>query len=95
MKKSNHKHDYQSCLIQYPSSFNKKCILIRSYCMICGKIGKNIDKDRTEIIELSEAIPHFDRIHILTEEELIERNQDVSFFKVSSFNQKFIKEKSD
>lgn len=59
---------------------------IRSYCMICGKIRKNIDNDRTEIIELSEAIPHFDRIHILTEEELIERNQDIPFFKVSSFN---------
>lgn len=80
-KKSNHKHDYKPCLIKYKYKFNSEFINIVSYCTICGKIGKNLDKNRSQIDRCNDG-----QIHLLKNNEIIERNSDIPLFELDDFS---------
>lgn len=61
VKKSNHKHIYEFCIIKYPRDiFNKehgfikdKIESIAKYCPICGKIQNNLSPDDWEKITVN------------------------------------------
>ena len=49
-RKAKHKHQYKECLIQYPISFAGKGRIqthLRSYCIICGKIGDRFKENKS------------------------------------------------
>lgn len=86
--KSKHKHQYKSCLIRYYTEFmgdTHEHISIASYCIICGKIGSNIDSNR-KITEKTEN--GFYRM--LTKEEILKNNNDISIFNVSDCFAKYV-----
>lgn len=79
-KKSKHKHQYEECLIQYKSDFDKSHIhtTIKSYCTVCGKINdkfkdsKSIVKDYIRLVDspIRKCYTH------IPEEELYEKYHD-------------------
>ena len=49
-RKSKHKHQYNECLIQYNFNFTGKIHIttcLRSYCIICGKIGDRFKENKS------------------------------------------------
>lgn len=49
-RKSKHKHQYSECLIQYNFNFTGKIHIttcLRSYCIICGKIGDRFKENKS------------------------------------------------
>lgn len=53
-RKSNHKHQYEECIIRYKFSFMGKNNLhteLSSYCSICGKIGDRFSKEKSIVEE--------------------------------------------
>ena len=100
-KKSNHKHYYEPCILEYPSDWYKKeheksgdkKILIHGYCPICGKLSylENIERWYTK-----EQVPnlHFFTTHTVpTEEcakELNPNTRTLPTFCVSDMFQKFV-----
>lgn len=86
--KTKHKHHYKGCLIRYSyESFGKKYseIKISSYCTICGKIGKNIDKNR----KLSEDCGN-GYYRMLRAEEIVKNNSDLPIFDVGNWYERYV-----
>lgn len=77
-RKSEHKHYYKECLIQYYLKFNEKhkntCLC--SYCTICGKIGdrfkenKSVVKDFTKISDEELYKKYHDKIPVFFVEDI-------------------------
>lgn len=94
-KKSNHKHDYQECLIEYPlenylknDQFKEKVSVCNAtYCKICGKL--NDSKFHNAIKEWNESLNHF-VYRSLTNEERKEQYKDLPYFKIKTPFQDYI-----
>lgn len=94
-KKSNHKHNYQECLIEYPLKiyFNidnrdeQTAICNASYCSICGKLNGSKIQDT-----IKEWNNYFNRYvyRDLTKEERKERYKDLPYFKIETPFQEYI-----
>lgn len=87
--KAKHKHQYKSCLIKYSLSF-QDCIhvSIASYCSICGKIGENIDKNRSMVEPTDIGGKHYRRM--LSSHEILEKNKDLPVFDVGGYGSKYV-----
>ena len=71
--KSNHKHQYEQCLLVCPSH-----VFRASYCTLCGKV-RGIKFFETE------SIGH-GLLRMLTSEEVLERYNDLERFEISDLN---------
>lgn len=103
-KKSNHKHQYEECLIQYRWNFksnifsqeqkDKIHISLQSYCTICGKIGdrfkeeNSIVKDYRRIVET----PIGRCYQMISSEELYEKyhNKIPVFFVEDIYKEEYV-----
>ena len=84
--KSKHKHMYKSCLIT--GSFgntNLQHVSIASYCIICGKIGGNIDPTRDVVEHISGK-----HLRMLSKEEILEQNKDLEIFDIGDMWTKYV-----
>lgn len=86
-EKSKHKHVYKSCLITGSiGNTSLQHISISSYCIICGKIGENIDPKRDVVESTKEGY----RRRMLTREEILERNKDLEIFDIGDVFAKYV-----
>ena len=86
--KSKHKHEYESCLIRYTYKLYDKefsSIQIASYCRLCGKIGGNIDPERS----ITEKIQN-GYCRMLNSEEILKQNDDLPVFDVNGWDDKYV-----
>ena len=86
--KSKHKHEYESCLIRYTYKLYDKefsSIQIASYCRLCGKIGGNIDPERS----ITEKIQN-GYYRMLNNEEILKLNDDLPIFDVYNLGSKYV-----
>ena len=89
-KKSNHKHQYEECLIQCNSSIRKGRIItsLHSYCTICGKIGDRFKEDKSIVKDYRRTIDTLigKCYSTISSEELYERYHDkMSVFFVEDY----------
>lgn len=79
-KKSNHKHHYEECLIQYDSSIRKGHIItsLSSYCTICGKMGDRFREDKSIVKDYRRTVytPIRKCYSTIPSEELYEKYHD-------------------
>ena len=67
VKKSNHKHQYQECLIKWDNHYHAG-----ERCFVCGKIGD---------LKFFETIPYREGIsRLLTQEEILEKYKNLECF---------------
>ena len=86
--KSKHKHEYKSCLIRYRyEMYGKKfsSIQIASYCRLCGKIGENIDPERSITEKIQDGY-----YRMLNSEEILKQNDDLQLFDVNGWDDKYV-----
>lgn len=86
--KSKHKHEYKSCLIRYTHDVyggKFSSIQIASYCNLCGKIGGNIDPERS----ITEKIQN-GYCRMLNSEEILKQNDDLPVFDVNGWDDKYV-----
>lgn len=81
--KSKHKHQYEECLIQYPSTFlgnNRINIGLYSYCSICGKINTKLKEDQSIVKDYrrksTDTICGKTYSYIISGDELYEKYHD-------------------
>lgn len=103
-RKSKHKHKYEECLIRYELdskhniSKNKEQLhmLLSSYCVICGKIGKRFDSDKTivkDFIIVNDSLfMNYKNTSIISIEKLYEEYHDKMpvFFVKNIFKDKYV-----
>ena len=86
--KSKHKHEYKSCLIRYCSEYfgrKQEHVFIESYCVLCGKIGTNIDSNRIRSEKTENGL-----YRMLTSKEILERNDDLPIFDLDDWDSKYV-----
>ena len=78
-RKSKHRHHYEECLIQYRLPRCEHITTrLRSYCIICGKIGDRFKEDKSIIKDYKKTInTHLGKYHpLISGEELYEKYHD-------------------
>ena len=98
-RKSNHKHHYEECLIQYRSTFIGKTHLntgLYTYCTICGKINERFKENKSivkdYIREVNSPICKCKCYSCISDEELYEKyhNKLPVFFVVDIYKEKYV-----
>lgn len=88
-KKSNHKHKYEECLIQYSyKNSEEKVTKIKSYCIVCGKLNEmlknSIAYNKDEKYPQEYLFKH-------TSEEIYENFKDkMPIFQIKNWTQNFV-----
>lgn len=98
-RKSNHKHHYEECLIQYRFTFAGKTHLntgLYTYCTICGKINERFKENKSivkdYIREVNSPICKCKCYSRISDEELYEKyhNKLPVFFVEDIFKEKYV-----
>lgn len=95
-RKTDHKHNYEECLIQYRSPyFDKEYIFthLASYCTICGKLGPKFKDEKSVVTDYKEIIdsPIGKVIRVLSGEELYKRYKDaLPIFFLKDISDKYV-----
>lgn len=95
-RKTDHKHNYEECLIQYRSPyFDKENIFthLASYCTICGKLGPKFKGEKSIVTDYKEIIdsPIGKVIRVLSGEELYKRYKDaLPIFFLKDISDKYV-----
>ena len=96
-KKSNHKHQYEECLVQCQFDFlgdNNIFTSLRSYCTICGKLGDRFDEDKSIVKDYVKRIDTSvgRGYQVMKSEELYEKYHDKMpvFFLEDIFKEKYV-----
>lgn len=101
LKKSNHKHIYEPCVLAYPCDWWNKGPLflrkmnrtIRGYCPVCGKLGDIKDKSRWYREAHKTLGGYLIYETVLTEEgerEMNPRTRTLPYFEVADLFIKFV-----
>lgn len=96
-RKSKHKHQYNECLIQYNFNFTGRIHIttyLRSYCIICGKIGDRFKENKSIVNDYLRTIhTSVGKCYsVMSGTELYERYHDKLpvFFVEDMFKDKYI-----
>lgn len=95
--KSKHKHQYAECLIQYKfrQYEDKIHTSLDSYCTICGKLGGQVDQDKSIVSDYTKVL-YKEGIgkcyKVMSDEELYEKyhNKIPVFYVEDYFNAKYV-----
>ena len=96
-RKSNHKHHYEECLIQYRSTFaGKTCFNtgLYTYCTICGKINERFKENKSIVKDYIREVnlPIGKCYSRISDEELYEKYHDKLqvFFVDDIYKEKYV-----
>ena len=103
-RKSKHKHQYEECLIQYKRNLKSNAftqeekerihISLRSYCVICGKIGSRFDENKSIVKNYRKTVnTSIGKCYsLITSEELYKKyhNKMPIFFVEDIFKEKYV-----